>query len=97
VAKVILVSAVTPSVLQTDANPAGVPQAVFEGLQAGLAANRSEFYRAVASGPFYNFDQPGVEASEPVIANWWRQGMMGGAKGSTSVSRSSSARTTART
>ena len=81
VAKVILVSAVTPSVLQTDANPAGVPQAAFEGLQAGLAANRSEFYRAVASGPFYNFDQPGVDPSEPVIANWWRQGMMGGAKG----------------
>jgi non-heme chloroperoxidase len=80
VAKVILVSAVTPSVLQTDANPAGAPKAVFEGLQAGMAANRSEFFRAVASGPFYNFDQPGVEPSEPVIANWWRQGMMGGAK-----------------
>jgi len=75
VAKVVLVSAVTPSVLQTDANPAGTPQAAFEGLQAGLAANRSEFYRAVASGPFYNFDQPGVEASEAVVANWWRQGM----------------------
>ena len=76
VAKVILVSAVTPSVLQTDANPAGAPKSVFEGLQAGMAANRSEFFRAVASGPFYNFDQPGVEPSEPVIANWWRQGMM---------------------
>jgi non-heme chloroperoxidase len=72
---------VTPSVLQTDANPAGVPQAAFEGLQAQLAANRSEFCRAVPSGPFYNFDQPGVEPSEAVIANWWRQGMMGGAKG----------------
>ena len=81
VAKVVLISAVTPSVLQTDANPAGVPQAAFEGLQAQLAANRSEFYRAVPSGPFYNFDQPGVEPSEAVIANWWRQGMMGGAKG----------------
>ena len=45
-----------------------------------MAANRSEFFRAVASGPFYDFDQPGVEPSEPVIANWWRQGMMGGAK-----------------
>jgi non-heme chloroperoxidase len=81
VAKVVLVSAVTPSVLQTDANPAGVPRAAFEGFQSALAANRSEFYQAVASGPFYNFDQPGVTASEPVIANWWRQGMMGGAKG----------------
>jgi pimeloyl-ACP methyl ester carboxylesterase len=57
------------------------PQAAFEGLQAQLAANRSEFYRAVPSGPFYNFDQPGVEPSEVTIANWWCQGMMGGAKG----------------
>jgi non-heme chloroperoxidase len=81
VAKVVLISAVTPSVLQTDVNPVGVPQAAFEGLQAQLAANRSEFYRAVPSGPFYNFDQPGVTPSEAVIANWWRQGMMGGAKG----------------
>ena len=81
VAKAALISAVTPSVLQTDANPVGVPQAAFEALQAQLAANRSEFCRAVPSGPFYNFDQPGVEPSEAVIANWWRQGMMGGAKG----------------
>jgi non-heme chloroperoxidase len=81
VAKVVLISAVTPSVLQTDTNPAGVPQAAFEGLQAQLAANRAEFYRAVPSGPFYNFDQPGVEPIEAVIANWWRQGMMGSAKG----------------
>ena len=80
-AKVALISAVTPSVLQTDTNPVGVPQAAFEGLQAQLAANRSEFYRAVPSGPFYNFDQPGVTASEAIIANWWRQGMMGSAKG----------------
>ena len=81
VAKAVLISAVTPSVLQTDSNPAGVPQAAFEDFQAQIAAHRSEFYRAVPSGPFYNFDQPGVEPSEAVIANWWRQGMMGGAKG----------------
>lgn len=81
VAKVVLISAVTPSVLQTAANPAGVPRSAFEGLQAGLAANRSDFFRAVPSGPFYNFDQPGVEPSDAVIQNWWRQAMMGGAKG----------------
>ncbi|HEY6316210.1 MAG TPA: alpha/beta hydrolase [Streptosporangiaceae bacterium] len=81
VAKVALISAVTPSVLKTDANPAGVPQAAFEDFQAQIAAHRSDFYRAVPSGPFYNFDQPGVEPSEAIIANWWRQGMMGGAKG----------------
>jgi non-heme chloroperoxidase len=80
VAKVVLISAVTPSVLQTEANPAGTPRAVFEGLRSALAAGRSEFFRAFAAGPFYNFDQPGVPASEAIIANWWRQGMMGGAK-----------------
>ena len=80
-AKAVLISAVTPSVLQTEANPAGVPRSAFEGLQAQTTAHRSEFYGAVPSGPFYNYDQPGVEPSEAVIANWWRQGMMGGAKG----------------
>src|ERR1700760_830758 len=69
VAKVVLISAVTPSVLKTDANPAGVPQAAFEGLQAGLAANRSEFYRAVPSGPVYNYDQPGAAAAAAGIAH----------------------------
>jgi len=60
---------------------AGILPAAFEGLQAQLAANRSEFYRAVPSGPFHNFGQPGADASEVIIANWWRQGTMGGAKG----------------
>jgi non-heme chloroperoxidase len=81
VAKAVLISAVTPSVVQTEANPSGVPQQAFEDLQAQLAANRSKFYRDVPSGPFYNFDQTGVDPSEAVIANWWRQGMMGSAKG----------------
>jgi non-heme chloroperoxidase len=49
-------------------------------LQAQLAANRSVFYRDLAAGPFYGFNRPGVKASEAIIQNWWRQGMMGGAK-----------------
>src|SRR6266566_5244518 len=49
-------------------------------LKAQLGANRSEFYRALPSGPFYGFNRPGVESSEAIIENWWRQGMMGGAK-----------------
>ena len=65
--------------VQTDANPEGLPKSVFDDLQAQLAANRSEFYRALPSGPFYNFNKPGVESSEAIIANWWRQGMMGDA------------------
>src|ERR1700675_1165570 len=50
------------------------------GLQAQLAANRSEFYRGLPSGPFYGFNRPGAKSSEAIIENWWRQGMMGGAK-----------------
>ncbi|MFI7063875.1 alpha/beta fold hydrolase [Kribbella sp. NPDC050124] len=79
-AKAALLCAVPPLMVKTDANPEGLPKEVFDDLQAQLAANRSEFYRGLASGPFYGFNRPGVESSEAVIANWWRQGMMGGAK-----------------
>ena len=77
--KAALISAVPPLMVKTDANPEGLPKSVFDGLQAQLAANRSEFYRALPSGPFYNYDQPGAEPSEAIIENWWRQGMMGDA------------------
>jgi non-heme chloroperoxidase len=80
VAMAALVSAVPPFMLKTAANPAGLPREVFDGLQAQLAANRSIFYRDLAAGPFYGYNRPGVKASEAVIENWWRQGMMGGAK-----------------
>ncbi len=53
---------------------------MFDGLQAQLAANRAQFYRDLPSGPFYGFNRPGVKSLEGVIQNWWRQGMMGGAK-----------------
>ena len=79
-AKAVLISAVPPLMVQTEANPGGLPKSVFDDLQAQLAANRSEFYRALPSGPFYGFNRPGVEPSEAIIENWWRQGMMGGAK-----------------
>src|SRR3984957_12001839 len=80
VAKAVLISSVPPLMVKTDANPGGLPKSVFDDLQAQLAANRSEFYRALPSGPFYGFNRPGVESSEAIIENWWRQGMMGGAK-----------------
>ena len=66
--------------VKTAANPGGLPKDVFDGLQAQVLANRSVFYRDLASGPFYGFNRPGVKASEAIIQNWWRQGMMGGAK-----------------
>jgi non-heme chloroperoxidase len=80
VAKAALISAVPPIMVQTDANPGGLPKQVFDDFQSQLAANRSEFYRSIASGPFYGFNRPGVQGSEAIIDNWWRQGMMGGAK-----------------
>jgi non-heme chloroperoxidase len=79
-AKAVLISSVPPLMVKTDANPGGLPKEVFDDFQAQLAANRSEFYHAVASGPFYGYNRPGATPSEPVIQNWWRQGMMGGAK-----------------
>ncbi|MBT1545062.1 alpha/beta fold hydrolase [Curtobacterium aurantiacum] len=79
VAKAVLVSAVPPLMVKTDANPEGTDISVFDGFRQALAANRAEFFQAVASGPFYGFNRDGVTPSEPVIANWWRQGMTGSA------------------
>jgi non-heme chloroperoxidase len=80
VAKAALISAVPPLMVKTAANPMGLPKEVFDGLQAQLAANRAQFYRDLPSGPFYGFNRPGVKSLEGNIQNWWRQGMMGGAK-----------------
>jgi non-heme chloroperoxidase len=78
--KAAIISAVPPLMLKTDANPEGLPKSVFDDLQRQLAANRSKFYRDLPEGPFYGFNRPGVKSVEATIANWWRQGMMGGAK-----------------
>ena len=79
-AKAVLVSAVPPIMVKTEANPGGLPIGVFDGLRAALAANRAQFYRDVPSGPFYGFNRPGVKTLDGVVDNWWRQGMMGSAK-----------------
>jgi non-heme chloroperoxidase len=65
--------------VKTEANPGGLPKEVFDGLQAQLAANRPQFYYDLPVGPFYGYNRPGAKISEPVIWNWWRQGMMGAA------------------
>ena len=80
VAKAAIISAVPPLMLKTPANPGGLPKEVFDGYQAQLAANRAQLYYDVPAGPFYGFNRPGAKPSEPIIRNWWRQGMMGGAK-----------------
>ncbi|MGE8638027.1 MAG: alpha/beta fold hydrolase, partial [Achromobacter sp.] len=80
VARAVLVSAVPPLMVKTDANPGGTPIEVFDGFRAALAANRAQFFTDVASGPFYGFNRPGAQVSQGVINNWWRQGMIGSAK-----------------
>jgi len=80
VAKAVLMSAVPPLMLKTPSNPGGLPIEVFDGWRNSLAANRAQFFRDVPSGPFYGFNRPGAKSLEGVIENWWRQGMMGGAK-----------------
>jgi non-heme chloroperoxidase len=80
VAKAVLISSVPPLMVKTAANPGGLPKEVFDGFQAQVAANRAQFYIDLPTGPFYGFNRPGAKASQGVIENWWRQGMMGGAK-----------------
>jgi non-heme chloroperoxidase len=80
VSKAVLISSVPPLMVKTPENPMGLPKSVFDGFQAQTANNRSQFYRDVASGPFYGYNRAGAKPSEGVIQNWWRQGMAGGAK-----------------
>jgi non-heme chloroperoxidase len=77
VAKAVLISSVPPLMVKTEKNPGGTPIEVFDGFRKALAANRSQFYLDVASGPFYGYNRPGAKASQGIIQNWWRQGMMG--------------------
>jgi non-heme chloroperoxidase len=80
VAKLVLIGAVPPIMVKTAANPGGLPIEVFDGLRQQLAANRAQFYRDFAGGPFYGYNRPGAKVSQAVVDNWWRQGMMGGAR-----------------
>jgi non-heme chloroperoxidase len=80
VAKAVLIGAVPPIMVQSDANPGGLPLEVFDSFRNQTATNRAQFFRDVASGPFYGFNRDGADVKPAVIDNWWRQGMMGGAK-----------------
>jgi non-heme chloroperoxidase len=80
VAKIVLVAAVPPIMLKTDASPGGLPIEVFNGLRRTLAENRAQFYLDLPTGPFYGFNRPAATPIPGVIQNWWRQGMIGGAK-----------------
>jgi non-heme chloroperoxidase len=80
VAKAVLIGAVPPIMVKSEKNPGGLPIEVFDGFRAALVANRAQFYLDVPAGPFYGYNREGAKASQGVVENWWRQGMMGGAK-----------------
>jgi non-heme chloroperoxidase len=80
VAKAALVSAVPPLMVQTAANPGGLPIEVFDGLRAASIADRSKLYRDLASGPFFGFNRPGAVVSQGMIDSFWHQGMLAGHK-----------------
>jgi len=79
VAKAVLIGAVPPIMVKSEANPGGLPIDVFDGIRAGVAGNRAEFYRDITL-PFYGYNRPGAKVSEGVRQNWWRQGMTGSIK-----------------
>jgi non-heme chloroperoxidase len=80
VSKAVLISSVPPLMVKTPANPIGLPKDVFDGFQTQVANDRAQFYLDLATGPFYGYNRAGAKVSQAVIRNWWRQGMMGGAK-----------------
>jgi non-heme chloroperoxidase len=80
VAKAVLIGAVPPIMVKSDANPGGLPLDVFDGFRKATAETRAQFYIDVPAGPFYGFNREGAKVSQGVIYNWWRQGMTGGIK-----------------
>ena len=80
VARMVLISAVTPRMIRTESNAGALPKEVFDGFRASLVANRAQFYRDIPAGPFFGFNRTGAKASEGIIQNWWRQAMMGSIK-----------------
>src|SRR5215813_6652777 len=77
VAKAVLIGAIPPLMLKTEANPGGLPIEVFDELRAGVLADRSQFWRDF-SVPFFGFNRPGARVSEGLRASFWLQGMMAG-------------------
>jgi non-heme chloroperoxidase len=80
VAKAVLIGAITPLMLKTPANPGGLPIDVFDGIRAGVQADRSQFFKDL-SGPFYGANRPGAKVSQGLRDTFWLQGMQAGLRG----------------
>jgi non-heme chloroperoxidase len=79
VAKAVLIGAVPPLMLKTDANPGGLPIDAFDGIRAGVLADRSQFFKDLTT-PFYGANRPGAKVSQGVRDSFWLQGMLAGHK-----------------
>jgi non-heme chloroperoxidase len=79
VTKAVLISSVPPLMLKTDKNPGGLPLSAFDGIRAGVAGDRSQFYKDLTV-PFYGYNRPGAKISQGIRESWWLQGMLGGVK-----------------
>ena len=79
VAKAVLISAVPPIMLKTEANPGGLPLETFDGIRAGVSADRSQFFKDL-SAPFFGANRQGANVSQGLRDWFWLQGMMGGVK-----------------
>jgi non-heme chloroperoxidase len=77
VAKVVLIGAVPPLMLKTDANPGGLPMEVFDQIRASVLSDRSQFFQDLTMA-FYGYNRPGAKVSEGVRQSFWLQGMMAG-------------------
>jgi non-heme chloroperoxidase len=80
VAKAVLISAIPPLMLKTEGNPGGLPIEVFDGIRAGVLADRSSYWKELAM-PFYGFNRPGAKISEGLRESFWLQGMLCGLPG----------------
>jgi non-heme chloroperoxidase len=76
VAKAVLIAAIPPLMLKTEANPDGLPIKAFDGIRAGVLADRSQFFKDFTL-PFYGYNRPDAKVSEGVRESYWRQGMNG--------------------
>jgi len=79
VAKAVLVGAVPPQMVQSPTNPGGLPMSVFDGIRAGVLADRSQFFKDL-SGPFYGANRPGSKVTQGQRDTFWLQGMQCGIK-----------------
>ena len=80
VSKAALISAVPPLMLKTSFNPGGLPIEKFDEIRQGCLADRSQFYKDIASGPFFGANRPGAKISQGMIDTFWHQGVMAGHK-----------------